>query len=108
MSSMSLWWLALALGAVVTVVVATLLRLVLTTARGIGDVLEEIWVAGPRVANNTAHLDLVRRIAHQLQALPDATNRITKAAATLVEHAHGCPGCPMCVTGWDRGPEGNT
>lgn len=103
MSAVALWWIALGAGAAVAAVVAVLLRLILVTARDIEETLGDIWVAGPRVANNTIHLDLVRRISHQLRPLPDAAGRIGAAATRLVEHAHGCPGCPMCVTGWGAG-----
>ena len=103
MSAATLWWISLGVGLVVTGVVALLLALVVRAARDIQGALREIWVAGPRVASNTAHLDLVRRINHQVEALPAAAGRIEAAVGRLHEHADGCPGCPMCVTGWSPG-----
>ena len=62
MSATVLWWLTLAAGLVVVAVVAALLAAIIATARRIKATLTEIWTVGQAIANNTAHLDLLRRI----------------------------------------------
>jgi hypothetical protein len=62
MDATTLWWLTLAGGAAVVIVVAILLAAILATARQIRGTLSEIWVSGKMVANNTAHVDLLRRL----------------------------------------------
>lgn len=98
-----MWWLSLGLGAVVIVVVAVLLHLVVASARRIRGTVAEIWVAGPLIANNTAHLDILREINLVAADILGAAGRIESNAARLGEHAAGCPGCPRCVTGWSQG-----
>jgi hypothetical protein len=63
MTAIQLWWLTLAAGVVVAIVVGALLTLIVRTASGIAATLREVWTVGQSVANNTAHLDLLRRSA---------------------------------------------
>lgn len=100
MSTHGLWWLSLGLGAVVAAVVWTLLQLILASARRIRSTVAEIWVAGPMIAQHTAHLDLLRRINLGAAPLPDLATQVVDNATRLVEHAHGCACCPQCVVGW--------
>lgn len=95
-----LWWLALGIGAVVVAVVALLLGLVLASARRIRGIVSEIWVVGPGIARNTAHLDLLRRVNLIAGDVLEGAGRIDRHAARVQEHADGCAGCPRCVTGW--------
>lgn len=95
-----MWWLALGVGAVVVAVVALLLALVLASARRIRGVVSEIWVVGPAIARNTAHLDLLRRINLIAGDLLEGADAIEVHATQVQEHAAGCSGCPRCVTGW--------
>lgn len=95
-----MWWLTLGVGLVVAVVVAVLLRLVLSTARRIRAALEEIWVVGPAIASHTAHVDLLRRINLTAGEILEAAGQIDGSVARVQEHADGCAGCPRCVTGW--------
>lgn len=110
MSGLAQWWLALGLGLVVAGVVWLLLALILGSARRIRDTVDAIWVEGPRVASNTAHLDLLRRIRQETGRLIDVAGRIDAEADRVLAHARGCSGCPRCVTGWgDRAaPESPT
>lgn len=62
MSATALWWLMLAAGLVVVAVVAVLLAAIIATARRIKATLTEVWTVGQAIANNTAHLDLLRRM----------------------------------------------
>ena len=100
MSAHATWWIALGLGAVVVGVVALLLHLIRAAAGRIAGILEEVWVAGPGIANNTAHLDLLRRIDLACGDVQEVAGRIERAAGRIQEHADGCAGCPWCVTGW--------
>lgn len=76
MNDATLWWITLAAGVVVVVVVAVLLAAIAATAQRIRSTLDAIWIAGQSVANNTAHLDLLRRINLGVAA---ATERIGRS-----------------------------
>lgn len=95
-----MWWITLGVGAVVVAVVALLLGLVLASARRIRAVVSEIWVVGPGIARNTAHVDLLRRINLIGGDLLEGAGAIGEQTARLQRHAEGCAGCPRCVTGW--------
>lgn len=101
MSAGTMWWITLGMGLVVTGVVAGLLAAIVASARRIETTLEQVWVAGPLLASNTAHLDQLRRINEAAGHTLAAAGRIRAAAIRLLEHANGCPGCPQCVIGWD-------
>lgn len=91
------WWVSLALGVVVSGVVALLLYLIQRNARRIDQRVSSIWDAGQRVANNTVHIPALYRtneIAGQILA---TAVRIDAGAAAIETHANGCPGCPQCM-----------
>lgn len=98
-----MWWITLGVGLVVTGVVAALLAAIVHRARRIEATLREVWIEGPILASNTATLDQLRRINEEAAHTLEAAGRIRAAAGRLLEHAHGCPGCPRCVTGWGGG-----
>jgi hypothetical protein len=52
----TLWWLTLAIGAVVIVVVAVLLIAIVAAANRIDRHASEIWVAGKDIATNTIQI----------------------------------------------------
>ena len=95
-----MWWLTLGVGAVVVLVVGVLLHLIATTAVRIRAALVQIWVVGPMIANNTAHVDVLRQINLVAADILAAAGGIAKHTASIREHAEGCAGCPRCVTGW--------
>ncbi len=95
-----MWWITLGVGLVIVLVVALLLQLIVNTARRIRGTLEAIWVAGPMIANNTAHVDLVRRINLVAGHILEVAGRIVGHTERIQEHADGCAGCPHCVVGW--------
>lgn len=55
------WWISLALGLVVTIVVAILLTILARTAEQIQAGTAEIWRVGKLIANNTVHVPLLVR-----------------------------------------------
>jgi hypothetical protein len=54
MSDVTLWWIALAVGAVVLVVAIVLLQVLLNHLHKIEEGADAIWKAGKQVARNTA------------------------------------------------------
>lgn len=100
MTTVTWWWVTLGVGLVVTVVVAALLAAIVHRARRIEATLQQVWVEGPILASNTATLDQLRRINDEAGHTLEAAKRIRGATGRILEHAHGCPGCPRCVTGW--------
>lgn len=96
----SMWWIALGLGLVVTLVVAVLLQLIVNSARRIRATVADIWVAGPLIANNTAHVEVLRRINQVAGDILETAGTIERHTRQIHEHANGCPGCPRCVIGW--------
>jgi hypothetical protein len=80
------WWIGLALGLVVTIVVAVLLTILARTAEQIQAGTAEIWRVGKLIANNTVHVPLLVRtnqIAGDIRAaaggIAAATGRIQRA-----------------------------
>lgn len=102
MSTAGLWGATLVVGLVVVVVVALLLAWIVSTARKIEAALIQIWIVGPKIANNTAHLDILRRINRVAGEILAGAGRVASGAERIHAHANGCPGCPHCVIGWGR------
>ena len=91
------WWVSLALGLVVSLVVTLLLWLIHRTASTINGVVARIWDVGQRVANNTVHIPaLYKTNAVAGEILASALN-INAGASAIEAHANGCPGCPQCM-----------
>ena len=91
------WWSSLALGLIVSLVVALLLWQIHRTAMTINGVVSRIWNVGQRVANNTVHIPaLYRTNAVAGEILATALN-INAGTAAIEAHAQGCPACPQCM-----------
>lgn len=82
----TVWWISLALGLVVTIVVAILLTILARMAEQIEAGAAEIWRVGKLIANNTVHVPLLMRtnqIAGDILAavggIAAATGRIEQA-----------------------------
>ena len=91
------WWVSLALGLVVSLVVTLLLWLIQSTAVTINKTVSRIWDTGQRVAANTVHIPtLYKTNAVAAEILATALN-INAGAAAIEAHANGCPGCPQCM-----------
>ena len=92
-----IWWSSLALGVVVSAVVALLLWLIYRAAARIDGRVARVWDAGQRVANNTAHIPTLYRINAAAAEILATAVRIDAGAAAIESHARGCPGCPQCM-----------
>jgi hypothetical protein len=93
----TMWWIALGLGLVVTLVVAALLALLYQQAQRIEKLVAGIWESGQRVANNTVHIPLLYRTDEVAAQILVAAGGIAQSAAAIEAHASGCPGCPQCL-----------
>lgn len=77
------WGVSLALGVVVTVVVALLLRAVVATARRILSVAGDIWTDGQRVANNTVQIALLERTNHLFKGIVAEAAPLARASGQI-------------------------
>lgn len=91
------WWTSLALGLVVSAVVALLLWFVYRGAATIDGLVARIWDAGQRVANNTVHVPTLFKTNEVAADILATAVRIDAGAAAIEAHATGCPGCPGCM-----------
>lgn len=100
----TMWWTTLGVFTVVLIVVATLLTLILRTARDIKAGVSLIWNVGQRVANNTIQLALLHKTNLAASQILTHAVGIIGATAAIQAHAGDCPGCPACVLGprWNR------
>ncbi len=91
------WWVSLALGLVVSGVVALLLWLIHRDAATIDAHVSQIWDVGQRVANNTVHIPALYKTNEVAGQIVATALRINDGAAAIESHANGCPGCPQCM-----------
>lgn len=94
-----IWWTSLALGVVVSGVVALLLWLIHRNAALIDGRVSRIWDTGQRVANNTAHIPTLYKTNAVAAEILATAGRIDAGAAAIEAHASRCPGCPQCMLG---------
>ena len=102
MEPVTLWWIAIVLAVVVTLVVAALLTIILRTAREIEQGAAIVWANGQRVANNTIHIPLLYPINDTVGAILGRAGRILATSKAIAAHAEDCPGCPKCILGAAR------
>jgi len=88
----TVWWVSLAVGVVVILVVALLLTLVVRTARDIDAGAAQIWVVGKHVANNTVHVALLQRTNQLAGEILASAGGIITQAQRVEAHAAACPG----------------
>lgn len=100
----SVWTLTLIVFVVVLIVVATLLTLILRTARAIKGGTAIIWNVGQGIANNTVQLSQLAKTNAAVNEIFTAAVGVIGATAAVRDHAGECPGCPRCVLapGWQR------
>jgi ubiquinone biosynthesis protein UbiJ len=85
MTVIELWWLSLAIFAVVAVVVAVLLGLVVQAAKGIDHHAEAIWTVGKQIAGDTVSIWILERTNSQVMQMFERTRALERAAASLEE-----------------------
>ena len=83
MSDVQLWWLALAVAAVVVLVVAVLLEQIVRTAHRIHQGVSNIWTGGTHIAQNTVTLALLQQTNHLARALLRSAGRIAAASGRI-------------------------
>lgn len=91
------WLMSLALGLVVSLVVALLLWLIHQTAMTINARVSQIWDVGQRVANNTVHIPTLYKTNELAGKILASALKINTGAAAIETHTKGCPGCPQCM-----------
>ena len=94
-----IWTLTLVIYGVVVVVVATLLTLIVLTARKIHAGVSAIWTVGQKIANNTIHIALLDTTNQVAGNILTSAVGVLNATAAMKAHAESCPGCPQCVLG---------
>lgn len=94
-----IWIVTLAIYGVVVLVVATLLTLIVVTARQIHAGVSAIWTVGQKVANNTIHIALLDTTNHVAGQILESAKGVLTATAAIKRHAESCSGCPQCVLG---------
>ena len=92
-----IWWSSLALGLIVSLVVAALLWLIHREARTIDNYVAKIWDVGQRVANNTVHIPLLYKTNAVAAEILTTAAEIERGADAIKTHADGCLGCPHCM-----------
>ena len=95
------WWLAVAVVAVVTIVVAVLLRSIIREAAAIEDGVAVVWANGQRVANNTIHIAVLYKTHEYVEGILGRASRIATSAKAIEDHAEHCDSCPRCI--WHKG-----
>lgn len=88
----TLWWISLAAGFVVTVVVAILLLLELRAVHHVLHGVEAIWTVGKQIANNTVHLSMLGFTNRYVAEILTTAGGIAQATARIEHHAQTCPG----------------
>ena len=91
------WLMSLALGLVVSLVVAFLLWLIHRTAMTIDVRVSHIWDVGQRVASNTVHIPALYKTNELTGKILASALKINTGTAAIETHIRGCPGCPQCM-----------
>jgi hypothetical protein len=81
MTVTQLWWLSLAIFAVVVVVVAVLLGVIIGAAKSIDRRAGAIWVVGKEIAGNTVSITMLERAVGALRSVPESCRRIEAVLA---------------------------
>ena len=76
MSVTELWWLSLAIFAVVVVIVAVLLGVIIAAAKSIDRRAGAIWVVGKEIAGNTVSIQMLEQSVGALRSVAESCRRI--------------------------------
>lgn len=78
-----MWWLSLAIFAVVVVVVAVLLGLILAAAKSVDRHAAAIWIEGKQIAGNTVSLWMLQKTNQRLGSLRDSLGSLARSAEAI-------------------------
>ena len=92
MDMIQMWWLSIAIFAIVIVVVAVLLGLIVATAKSIDRHASDIWTVGKQIAGNTVSIWMFARLNHRLGAIGEHARGIEREAASIRETLQRIPG----------------
>lgn len=94
MDLIQLWWLSLAILALVVVVVAGLLALIIRTAGRIDERAAGIWQAGKEIAANTVSIWILSKASQELGQVREATQGLEEKIASLEQALRASAGGP--------------
>lgn len=83
MSIIELWWLSLAIFAIVVVVVAVLLGLIIAAAKSIDRYTYAIWTVGKQIAGNTVSIWMLEKTNSELESITNAVQEMDRSVASL-------------------------
>lgn len=89
MGVIELWWLSLAIFALVVVVVATLLGLIIAGVKSVDRHAGAIWIVGKQIAGNTVAIWMLEQTLGALQQLSDSTRRVEQGLGRLEAKLEG-------------------
>lgn len=85
MDVLDLWWLSLAVAAVVTIAVAVLLGLIIAAARSIDRRAGQIWLAGKQIAGNTVAIWMLEHTIEMAESMIEHAAALERSASSLNE-----------------------
>lgn len=88
MTGTELGWITLGAGVLVVAIVTVLLVVLIRTVERIRAVLDEVWTTGQEIANNTANLDLLRRMNLVAADTLATTRKLVKRSGAPVADGH--------------------
>lgn len=77
------WWLVLALGLVIVLVVAAMLTIIILSLRRVERAAGEIWIAGKAIAANTVHIVHLGQTNMTAKAILGVANDIAAGAGSI-------------------------
>ena len=77
------WWLILALGLLIVLVVAIMLAIIIISARRIEHAAGDIWIAGKAIAANTVHIWHLTQTNTTAKAILGVANDIAAGAGSI-------------------------
>jgi hypothetical protein len=85
MGIIELWWLSLAIFAVVVVVVAVLLGMIIAAAKSIDGHALQIWTEGKKIAGNTVTIWVLEKVNETCRRMESSVQAVEKTAAAMDE-----------------------
>lgn len=85
MDVIDMWWLSLAVFAVVIVVVAVLLGLIIAAAKEIDGHAGAIWIEGKQIAQNTVTIWTMEKVSNETTGIRKSAHSMERIAASMEE-----------------------